>query len=76
LWSFQALEDRAFAGSMLAALACLWIALYTVYMGEQLPQFAFLLIGWGQSIVRERTSTAPVAAAEANPKFIFRRVFR
>jgi hypothetical protein len=51
LWSFRALEDRAFACCMLAALAILWITLYTVYMGEQLPQFAFLLIGWGQSLV-------------------------
>ncbi|WP_263355486.1 O-antigen ligase family protein [Acidicapsa acidisoli] len=75
LWRFQALEDRAFAGSVLAALACLWITLYTVYMGEQLPQFAFLLIGWGQSIMPRRTSTAPVAAFESQPKFVFRQVF-
>ena len=73
LWSLQALEDRAFAGSVLAALACLWITLYTVYMGEQMPQFAFLLIGWGQSVVPGRTSTAPVA--EAQSKFVFRQVF-
>lgn len=65
LWSLRALEDRAFAGSILAALACLWITLYTVYMGEQLPQFAFLLIGWGQSIV-------PVPEPR---KFIFRQIF-
>lgn len=75
LWSLQALEDRAFAASVLAALACLWITLYTVFMGGQLPQFAFLLIGWGQSIAPGRTSAAPIAAPEAQPKFLFRQVF-
>ena len=33
LWRFQASEDRAFACSMLAALAIFWITLYTVFMG-------------------------------------------
>jgi hypothetical protein len=75
LWSFQALEDRAFAASMLAALACLWITLYTVFMGEQLPQFAFLLIGWGQSLAATKTSTPSIARVEAQPKLVFRRVF-
>jgi hypothetical protein len=75
VWSLRALEDRAFAASVLAALACLWIALYTVYMGEQLPQFAFLLVGWGQSIVPGVTSTGPVGALETRPKFAFRQVF-
>jgi hypothetical protein len=75
LWSLQTFEDRAFATSVLAALACLWITLYTVFMGQQLPQFAFLLIGWGQSIVPGRTSTAPLAATESQSKFAFRRVF-
>ena len=75
LWSLRALEDRAFAASVLAALACLWITLYTVFMGEQLPQFAFLVIGWGQSIAAVKTSTAPAAIVEAHSKFVFRRVF-
>jgi hypothetical protein len=66
MWNLKALEDRAFAGSVLAALGCLWITLYTVYMGAQLPQFAFLLIGWGQSIVPE---------SERQPAFAFRQVF-
>ena len=65
LWTLKTLEDRAFAGSVLAALGCLWITLYTVFMGEQLPQFAFLLIGWGQSIVR----------APERPHFSFRQIF-
>ena len=75
LWSLRALEDRAFAASVLAALVCLWIALSTVFMGEQLPQFAFLVIGWGQSIAAVKRSTAPAAIVEAHSKFVFRRVF-
>jgi hypothetical protein len=76
MWSLEALEDRVFAASVLAALVCLWSTLYTVYMGQQLPEFAFLLIGWGQSIAAGKTSTAPIAGVEAYPKFAFRRVFR
>jgi hypothetical protein len=73
-WRLQSLEDRAFAVSILAAMVMLWIALGTVYMGMQLPQVGFLLIGWGQSIVP--ASTVPVASEEpATPKFVFRRVF-
>lgn len=75
IWSLQALEDRAFACSVLSAFAILWIALYTVYMGAQLPQITFLLLGWGQSITAARTSAAAVAAPEAQPKFVFPRVF-
>jgi hypothetical protein len=62
-WGVDSLDDRAFAFTMLAAMAVLWISLATVYMGAQLPQIAFLLIGWGQSIVPP--CTLPV----------FRRVF-
>jgi hypothetical protein len=75
LWSFKVLEDRVFACSMLAAFAILWITLYTVYMGYQLPQFAFLLIGWGQSLMPRKTSTAPVSASEAQPKSGIRPAF-
>jgi len=74
-WRLQSLEDRAFAVSILAALVILWIALGTVYMGAQLPQVGFLLIGWGQSIVSG--STVPVTSEEpaTNSLFFFRRVF-
>jgi hypothetical protein len=74
-WHLQNLEDRAFAVCILAALVMLWIALGTVYMGAQLPQVGFLLIGWGQSIVTG--STAPVASEEpaTHSEFFFRRVF-
>jgi hypothetical protein len=44
-------------------------------MGEQLPQIAFLLIGWGQSIEPGSTEMA-TAPAEVQPaRFAFRRVF-
>ena len=74
-WRLQSLEDRAFAVCISAALVMLWIALGTVYMGMQLPQVGFLLIGWGQSIVPG--STVPVASEEpaTHSKFFFRRVF-
>ena len=65
VWNLQALEDRAFACTMLAIFAIFWISYYTVYMGAQLPQITFLLLGLGQSI-----------APEAQSKFAFRRVFR
>jgi hypothetical protein len=49
-WRRQEAEDRVFTLAMLGAMAILWITLTTVAMIEQLPQIAFLLIGWGQSI--------------------------
>jgi hypothetical protein len=73
--ALEALEDRVFACSTLAALVILWISYYTVFMGAQLPQITFLLLGWSQSITASKTSTAPVTAPEAQPKFAFRRVF-
>ncbi|MBV8140017.1 MAG: hypothetical protein JO121_30920 [Deltaproteobacteria bacterium] len=74
--TLQALEDRAFACSALAALAILWISYYTVYMGAQLPQITFLLLGWSQSITAARTSTASVTVPVAQPKLAFQRVLR
>jgi hypothetical protein len=75
-WRLEGPQDRAFALSMLASLVILWISLATVYMGVQLPQIAFLLIGWGQSIFATR-DTVPVALerVSTNPRFYFRRVF-
>jgi hypothetical protein len=74
-WRLEGLDDRAFAVSMVAATVILWIALATVFMGAQLPQVAFLFIGWGQSIVAGRT--VPIASQEYPPNsvFFFRRVF-
>ncbi len=74
-WRLEGPEDRAFAFSMLASMAVLWISLATVYMGVQLPQIAFLLIGWGQSIVPGCTVPVVLQEASTNPPFHFRRVF-
>jgi len=49
-WQLEALEDRAFIFSMLAAMAVLWFTLLTVFLAGQLPQISFLLIGWIQSV--------------------------
>jgi hypothetical protein len=48
-WLLDSFEDRAFIFSMLAAMAVLWITILTVFLGGQLPQICFLLIGWIQS---------------------------
>jgi hypothetical protein len=65
LWQFEALQDRAFAVSMLAAMAVLWLTLLTVFMGVQLPQIAFLLLGWIQTMGRVKVR---------NDEFSFQRV--
>jgi O-Antigen ligase len=76
-WNFKASQDRAFAFSMLAAMTVLWLTLLTVYMGEQLPQVSFLLMGWIQSMVPSKaaTSSGAQSAENRNENFSFRRVF-
>ncbi|MFC5861892.1 O-antigen ligase family protein [Acidicapsa dinghuensis] len=75
-WTARDNLDQAFAFSLLAALSVLWVSLTTVYMGEQIPQLAFLLIGW------TRLSAAPSALQVAgdketeNARFSFQRVFQ
>jgi hypothetical protein len=75
-WKLQAPEDQAFAITLVAAMAAFWISIATVYMGEQTPQIAFLLIGWVQS-VRPGLVTSASAPEDAAPsRFVFRQVFR
>ena len=74
-WRLESLQDRAFTVSMLAAMAVLWIALATVYMGDQLPQLAFLLIGWSQSIAPGFTVPEVLPEVVTYPRFVFKRVF-
>jgi hypothetical protein len=76
-WKFKAPQDRAFVFSMLAAMTVLWLTLLTVFLGSQLPQVSFLLIGWIQSMVPGRVATSSGAQIEEirNTKFAFRRVF-
>jgi hypothetical protein len=63
-WQLIAVQDRAFIFSVSAAMAVLWITLLTVFLGGQLPQIAFLLMGWIQSTGQPRSTG-----------FRFRRVF-
>lgn len=76
-WTFEAAADRAFAFSMLGAMAVLWLTLLTVFMGSQLPQMSFLLMGWIQSMVPGKTAVAAdrEIAGNRNQNFAFRRVF-
>jgi hypothetical protein len=60
-WKFKAAQDRAFVFSMLAAMAVLWITLLTVFLGGQLPQISFLLLGWIQSMVPGKVARSPGA---------------
>jgi hypothetical protein len=75
-WRLKGQEDQGFAIVLLGAMAVFWISIATVYMGEQIPQAAFLLIGWSGSI--QPGSTGPAAAPEgaAGSKFSFKRIFR
>jgi hypothetical protein len=75
---FENLEDRAFIFSMLAAMTVLWITLVTVFLGGQLPQISFLLIGWIQSIEKGSAQTSGSAGTQTLRNasgFHFRRVF-
>lgn len=73
-WRFQALEDRVFACSMMAVFAIFWITYYTIFMGVQMPQITFLMLGWGQSLASGKAGTASVAEVQSRSRFGFRRV--
>jgi len=74
-WKMQTLEDQAFAFILLGAMAVFWISIATVYLGEQIPQIAFLLIGWSQSI-RSGSIASPSAPLEVvRTRFAFKRIF-
>lgn len=75
LWRMPSPEDRAFVCSMIAAMTVFWYTITTVYMGEQLPQVAFLFIGWSQSIVAT-SETGAAAPQTAHARFRFRRVYQ
>jgi O-Antigen ligase len=75
-WKLKAQEDQALAISLLAALVALWISLLTVYMGDQLPQIAFLLIGWSQAIVPGSNQLVLKEESVGVTKFEFKRVFK
>jgi len=74
-WNLQVPEDQAFATALLGAMAVFWISITTVFMGEQTPQIAFLLIGWSQSIQLVSAGPAAVTESATGPRFIFKQVF-
>jgi hypothetical protein len=76
-WQFKAAQDRAFVFTMLAAMAVLWITLLTVFLGGQLPQISFLLMGWIQSMVPGKVgkSSGAQIAENRNKKPSLHRVF-
>ncbi len=73
-WKLQEREDQAFAVTLLAVMAVFWISLTTVYMGEQMPQIGFLLIGWSQSILPVSAGASVVPENTVRPRFTFRRI--
>jgi hypothetical protein len=76
-WKFQNREDMVFAFTLLGVMVMMWMTYTTVFMGEQLPQITFMLIGWSQSL-RDNTSRvgATAGAQDASlAKFGFKRVF-
>ncbi|HVW77574.1 MAG TPA: O-antigen ligase family protein [Alloacidobacterium sp.] len=74
-WQFKAREDLYFAFCMLAAMAALWATITTVYLGEQLPQVAFLLAGWGQALKEQSGTQIQAVTSDKHPRFSFKRIF-
>jgi hypothetical protein len=68
---FRAHESRFFAFICIGALAGLFLSLYTVYLGDQVVQVCFLLIGWSQSL----QDTGEVDHPSVAEKYRFKRVF-
>jgi hypothetical protein len=75
-WRLKAREDQAFAIALLGAMTVLWISIVTVYMGEQIPQLAFLLVGWSGSIMPGSTLRTGAPVDAVRPKFTFKRILK
>jgi len=74
-WKLKAREDQGLAVAILGAMAVFWVSIATVYMGEQVPQIAFLVIGWSGSV-----GVGPGIAGDAleeatRPRYTFKRIF-
>lgn len=74
-WRFQRREDIYFAFTLLAAVSSLWVTIGTVYLGEQLPQIAFLLIGWSHSLQESKAAYRSTSLSPNFARFKFKRVF-
>ncbi len=75
---FKNKESLFLTFSLMGALIGTFVALYTVYLGEQVPQVLFLLLGWASSLqdtsVFSQRAGATAMDAGPEPKFRFRRV--
>jgi hypothetical protein len=74
---FRSRESLFLVFSLMGTLIAIFVSLTTVYLGEQVTQILFLLLGWSQSL----QDTGPLAyrgqaAADSlpEPKFRFKRV--
>jgi hypothetical protein len=65
-------EERQFRFALGAVLVSISVALGTVYLGLQVFSFFFLLVGWAEACVLQRT---PVQALEGEPVKISHRPF-
>ncbi len=75
---FKTKETLFLTFSLMGALIGTFVALSTVYLGEQMPQILFLLLGWGASLQDTSLFSQRAGARAINegpePKFRFRRV--
>jgi hypothetical protein len=72
---FRSRESQFLLFSLLGALVGVFVSLSTVYLGEQVLQVLFLLIGWAQSLQDTNVAIgARAVASMSEPKFRFKRV--
>ena len=74
---FREKESLFLVFSLMGAVIGIFVSLTTVYLGEQVPQVLFLLLGWSQSLQDTRvTGLVGARAASGLPeqKFRFKRV--
>jgi len=72
---FRSRESLFLLFSLMGALIGVFVSLSTVYLGEQMLQVLFLLVGWAQSLQDTNVALGAKAATSiAEPKFRFRRV--
>jgi hypothetical protein len=74
IWKAKEREDIVFAFTHLAGVLTVWLTLTTCYLGEQLPQVLFLILGWQQSFDFRSVQGPRLAAQEPEGRFKFKRV--
>jgi hypothetical protein len=74
MFKFKTRETLFLGFCLMGALAALFVTLRTVYMGEQVPEMLFLMLGWSQSLQDVGPANAGAWVPAVQPKFRFRRV--